>query len=105
MYFLTITLPIHRLDPLQFLDCQTGELRTKLNHLHSKTNIIDNTLFSFLSFLLTRMMSMYNSLMKRYEKELKTNTRHMETIATLNVRIVPHFNLWIPVGTQKYLNI
>ncbi|XP_022106636.1 centrosomal protein of 290 kDa-like isoform X2 [Acanthaster planci] len=34
-----------------------------------------------------RLLSMHNKLMKRYEKELKTNTTHTETIAALNLRI------------------
>ena len=34
-----------------------------------------------------RMMLMHNNLMRRYEKELKTNVEHVETITTLNVSI------------------
>ena len=30
---------------------------------------------------------MHNNLMKRYERELKTNMQHVETITTLNVSI------------------
>ncbi|XP_006811634.1 centrosomal protein of 290 kDa-like [Saccoglossus kowalevskii] len=30
---------------------------------------------------------MHNNLMKRYEKEVKSNTSHIETISTLNLRI------------------
>lgn len=37
---------------------------------------------------LYRMILMHNSLMKRYEKELKTNVEHVETITTLNVRML-----------------
>lgn len=33
------------------------------------------------------MFSMHNNLMKRYQKELKTNTAHVEQIATLSVSI------------------
>nr|XP_058949345.1 centrosomal protein of 290 kDa-like [Pocillopora verrucosa] len=33
----------------------------------------------------TKMLSMHNNLMKRYQKELKTNTAHVEQIATLSL--------------------
>ena len=33
------------------------------------------------------MLSVHNNLMKRYQKELKTNTAHVEQIATLSVSI------------------
>ncbi len=47
-------------------------------------------LISDLNYLmyLYRMILMHNSLMKRYEKELKTNVEHVETITTLNVRML-----------------
>lgn len=34
-----------------------------------------------------KLLTMHNSLMKRYEKELKTNMQHVETITTLNLKI------------------
>ncbi|XP_071785444.1 uncharacterized protein [Asterias amurensis] len=34
-----------------------------------------------------RLLTMHNKLMKRYEKELRTNTANTETIAALNLRI------------------
>ena len=34
-----------------------------------------------------RMLSMHNNLMKRYQKELKTNTAQVEQITTLSVSV------------------
>lgn len=33
------------------------------------------------------MLTMHNNLMKRYQKELKTNTAQVEQIATLSVSV------------------
>lgn len=34
-----------------------------------------------------RLLTMHNGLMKRYERELKINMQHVETITNLNVAI------------------
>ena len=34
-----------------------------------------------------RLIIMHNSLMRRYEKELKRNVQHVETITSLNVSL------------------
>jgi len=39
-------------------------------------------------YLLFRLLSMHSSLMKRYEKEVKQNMTHIETITNLNVRTI-----------------
>ncbi|XP_077982488.1 uncharacterized protein LOC144437422 [Glandiceps talaboti] len=36
---------------------------------------------------INKILSMHNNLMRRYEKEVRTNTNHIETIAALNLRI------------------
>jgi len=43
-----------------------------------------------------RMLSMHNNLMKRYQKELKTNTAQVEQITTLSVSVT--------AGLQEVLN-
>ncbi|XP_038069731.1 centrosomal protein of 290 kDa-like [Patiria miniata] len=60
--------------------------RPYLRHLQptTRTNKQDNTDEQKKA---DRLLSMHNKLMKRYEKELKTNTAHTETIAALNLRI------------------
>ena len=42
------------------------------------------------------MLSMHNNLMKRYQKELKTNTAQVEQITTLSVSVT--------AGLQEVLN-
>ncbi|XP_013381384.1 centrosomal protein of 290 kDa [Lingula anatina] len=34
-----------------------------------------------------KLLTMHNGLMKRYEKEMKTNIRHVETITSLNIKV------------------
>ncbi|KAJ7364965.1 hypothetical protein OS493_007598 [Desmophyllum pertusum] len=59
---------------------RNGQLEKELNEL--KEQFRNN---EFMQALTRRMLSMHNNLMKRYQKELKTNTAQVEQITTLSL--------------------
>lgn len=50
----------------------------------------------YLRYISTRMLSMHNNLMKRYQKELRTNTAQVEQITTLSVSLLIFNIIWFP---------
>jgi len=52
----------------------------------------------YVSCVCSRVLGLYNNLMKRYDKELKVNEKHTDTIAKLNVSFMNQCQLTYMYG-------
>ncbi|KAI0225002.1 hypothetical protein LSAT2_024060 [Lamellibrachia satsuma] len=66
-------------EPLKLLHASKGRV-VKKTPTENQPNVQNNE-------RLNKVLSLYNSLMKRYDKELKVNEKHTDTITRLNLRV------------------